>query len=73
VPPAIPSANGPFSGIVADFNSDDKINMVSSMGVNKNTINAATRDPKEYFDTCLYCGNQNLEWIIDDANNRTRS
>ncbi len=73
VPPASPFANGPSSGIVADFNSDDKISMVSSMGVDKNTLNAATRDPEEYFDTCLYCGNQNLEWTVNDAANKTRN
>jgi hypothetical protein len=62
VPPAAPSANGPLSGLFADFNGQGEIASVTRMGADKKTAMAATADPQDYFDVCLRCGSQDVEW-----------
>ncbi|MPL65630.1 hypothetical protein SDC9_11294 [bioreactor metagenome] len=62
VDPIAPSANGLISGMVGVFNSDDEILSINSLGANKTTINQAAEQPQAYFDLCLNCGSQQVEW-----------
>jgi len=65
VPPAAPTANGPISGLTADFDPAGNITSITRLGAEKSTVRAATAQPREYFDVCLRCGSQEVEW--DDA------
>lgn len=60
--PAAPSANGPVSAMVGDFDTESHIIRISSLGADKAAINAASRWPQEYFDICLKCGSHEIEW-----------
>lgn len=62
VSPVSPSANGLITGMIGDFNGGDNIVSINSLGADKKTINAATGQPQSYFDTCLACGSQEVEW-----------
>lgn len=61
VDPIAPSANGPVSGMVGNFSSDEIVS-INSLGANKTLINEAAEQPQSYFDICLSCGSQQLEW-----------
>jgi len=62
VSPAAPTANGPVSGLYADFAADGSLATITRMGAEKSTAKAAGANPAEYFDTCLVCGGQDIEW-----------
>jgi hypothetical protein len=62
--PAAPLANGPVSGMIGDFDQESHIISISSAGANKADINAASRWPQGYFDTCLQCGSREIEWSV---------
>lgn len=62
ISPAAPSANGPLSGMFADFDGQGEIVSVTRMGADKRTAMAATEDPRKFFDLCLRCGSQDIEW-----------
>lgn len=64
--PASPYSNGPLSGLIGDF-SENGLEQLTSMGAAKAVVNAATSKPKEYFDTCFYCGSQQVVWEEDLA------
>ncbi|CUH96360.1 hypothetical protein P22_2450 [Propionispora sp. 2/2-37] len=64
VSPASQYANGPLSGLIADF-ADETLQQVTSLGADKKTINAANAKPQEFFDTCFYCGSQQISWEKD--------
>lgn len=62
-----PSANGAISGLVGNFNNDDEILSINSLGANKTIINEAAEQPQSYFDICLNCGSQQVEWPSSNA------
>jgi hypothetical protein len=62
VPPAAPTANGPVSGLAADFDQTGHITSITRLGADKSTVRAATAQPRDYFDVCLQCGSQDIEW-----------
>ncbi|MDR3560046.1 MAG: hypothetical protein P4N59_01205 [Negativicutes bacterium] len=62
VPPAAPSANGPLSGLNADFDLAGKMTSVTRLGADKAAVRAATANPRDYFDVCLKCGSSEIEW-----------
>jgi hypothetical protein len=62
VPPAAPTANGPISGMSADFDQAGNITSVTRLGAEKAAVRAATVQPRDYFDVCLKCGSQDIEW-----------
>lgn len=64
--PASPYSNGPLSGLIGDF-SESGLEQLTSMGAAKTIVNAASSNPKEYFDTCFYCGSQEVVWEEDLA------
>lgn len=57
VPPAVATANGPVSGIMASFSPDGEIETMTRTGVDKQTTRLASANPREYFDICPLCGN----------------
>ncbi|MEG6586332.1 hypothetical protein [Dendrosporobacter sp. 1207_IL3150] len=62
VPPSAPTANGPVSGMIAQFNNQNDVVSVSSLGASKASITKAVDDPKQFFDTCIHCGSQDIDW-----------
>ncbi len=62
VPPVSPTANGPASGLIADFDDSGDLVTITRLGADKVTAKAAGGHPSEYFDTCLACGSQDVDW-----------
>lgn len=62
VPPAAPTANGLMSGLLGDFAATGGLSTVTRLGADKATATAAGEHPADYFDTCLACGSQDVEW-----------
>ncbi len=62
VPPVSASANGLVSGLLADFTSDGRITSITRLGADKSTTRSAQKDPDKYFDICLVCGHQEVDW-----------
>ncbi|MDR3592561.1 MAG: hypothetical protein P4N41_23130 [Negativicutes bacterium] len=62
VAPVAPTANGPISGLNADFDPAGNITSITRLGADKSAVRAATAQPREYFDVCLSCGSQDIEW-----------
>lgn len=61
-PPAAPTANGPISSLMADFNDDNSINQMSTLGPSIDEAQEAWEAPRSYFDTCYVCGSQKIGW-----------
>ncbi|QJW44478.1 hypothetical protein HA075_01030 [bacterium BFN5] len=62
VPPSAPTANGLVSGIVGQFNHQSEVVSINSMGATKASIRQAVDNPQQYFDTCIRCGSQDINW-----------
>jgi hypothetical protein len=62
VPPAAPTANGFASGLLGDFNDGGELVTITRLGADKSMARAAGGHPAEYFDTCLVCGSQDVDW-----------
>lgn len=62
VPPAAPTANGPVSGLLGNFEPGGELATVSRVGADKKTARQAGVNPQEYFDICLRCGSQQIDW-----------
>lgn len=62
VPPVAPTANGPISGLIADFDEDGYITEMESMGADIDTAQEAWEQPAEYFNVCYECGGTEIEW-----------
>lgn len=62
VPPVAPTANGPVSGLLGDFAASGGLATITRLGADKATAMAAGDQPAEYFDTCMACGSQEVEW-----------
>lgn len=62
VEPIAPSANGLISGMVGNFDHTNAIVSINSLGANKTIINDAAEQPQSYFDICVNCGSQQVEW-----------
>ena len=62
VPPAAPTANGPLSGLIADFNSQGYITEMDSLGAAMDIAQEAWENPDEYFDICFHCGSKQIVW-----------
>jgi hypothetical protein len=63
VPPASPTANGLVSGLLGDFGADGGLVTITRLGADKATAKAAGGYPDEYFDICLVCGSQDIDWV----------
>lgn len=62
VPPAAPTANGFASGLLGDFDTGGELVTITRLGADKATVRAAGGQPADYFDTCLACGSQDIDW-----------
>ncbi len=62
IPPVAPTANGLASGLLATFEPQGGLATVTRLGADKGTAQAARANPREYFDTCLACGSQDIAW-----------
>jgi len=62
VPPAAPAANGPVSGLIANFDEQGYITEMDSMANNLDLVQEAWEMPKEFFDTCYECGSNEIIW-----------
>ncbi len=62
VPPASPTANGFASGLLGDFAANGGLVTITRLGADKAIARAAGGQPDEYFDTCLACGGQDIDW-----------
>lgn len=62
VPPAAPTANGPVSGIVANFDENGYITDMESLGADMEAIQEAWDHPAEFFNICYVCGSKNIDW-----------
>lgn len=62
VPPVAPTANGPVSGLLGDFDGAGNLLSVTRLGADKATATAAGREPQSYFDVCPNCGSQDITW-----------
>lgn len=61
-PPAAPTANGPLSGIIGQFDQQSQMVSMNSWGVSKNMRWQAVANPQQFFDTCTKCGGQMIDW-----------
>ena len=62
VPPAAPTANGPISGLVANFDEEGYITEMESVGADLDTAQEAWEKPSEYSDVCYECGSNQIVW-----------
>lgn len=62
VPPVAPTANGPVSGLVANFDEEGYITEMESVGADLDTAQEAWERPTRYFDTCYVCGSNQIIW-----------
>lgn len=61
LPPIAPYSNGPLSALVGDF-AENSVSNITSIGADKEITTLAFKRPEDYFDTCMKCGSQDLEW-----------
>ncbi len=62
VPPSAPTTNGLISGVIGQFNNQNKIVSINSLGASKASIRQAVDQPEAFFDTCIRCGSQDIHW-----------
>ncbi len=62
IPPAALTANGPISGLVANFDRDGYITEMESTGADIDTAQEAWEKPNEFFDLCYECGSSRIDW-----------
>lgn len=62
VPPAAPTANGPVSGLIADFDKDGYISEMESLTSDLDSVQEAWERPVEYFNVCYECGSNEIYW-----------
>lgn len=62
VPPTAPTANGPVSGLVANFDQDGYITEMESMTSDLEAVQEAWERPTDYFNVCYECGSEEIEW-----------
>ncbi len=62
IPPVAPTANGPISGLVANFDCGGSIVEMNSIGADIDTAQEAWEEPQEYFDVCFTCGSKDIVW-----------
>ncbi|HMM22502.1 MAG TPA: hypothetical protein PKA10_17405 [Selenomonadales bacterium] len=62
ISPAAPTANGPMTGIMADFQPGGELGTITQMTTDRKEASRAAARPREYFDTCLKCGSQDVDW-----------
>ncbi|ADG82474.1 hypothetical protein [Thermincola potens] len=63
IPPAAPTANGPISGLVANFDGEGSISEMECMGADLDTAQEAWENPRTYFDICLECASNDISWV----------
>jgi len=62
IPSVAPTANGPLSGICADFAAGEAMLSITYQGNDKKALKMAINTPRDYFDICLKCGGENIDW-----------
>lgn len=62
VPPASLTANGPVSGLVADFDKAGYITEMESLTSDLDVVQEAWERPEEYFNICYNCGSEDIYW-----------
>ncbi|MFZ3172183.1 MAG: hypothetical protein WA118_09395 [Carboxydocellales bacterium] len=61
-PPEAPEANGPASSLMANFDQEGYLDYFESLGAEEEITQHAWEDPQGYFDMCMECGSNNVEW-----------
>ncbi len=62
IPSGAPWADGPVSGLVANF-SQGEVPLLENMGASHDIAREAFARPEAYFDTCQNCGSHNVVWL----------
>lgn len=62
IPPVAPTANGPISGILAEFDDNGYITEMTSVNGDIDIAQEAWENPKNYFNICYLCGGNNIAW-----------
>lgn len=62
IEPVASTANGPASGIIADFDTEGYITEMESLNGDMDAAQEAWESPREYFDTCYECGSEQIVW-----------
>lgn len=66
--PASPSANGPVSGLLGDFDPQGRLIGITRLGADNKTARSAQKDPEWFFDVCQQCGDRAVEWEGQPSN-----
>jgi hypothetical protein len=61
-PPEAPTANGPISSLIVNFDEEGYVDEMESFGANIDEAQEAWENPDHYFNTCYFCGSTNVEW-----------
>lgn len=61
VPSPAPYANGPLSGLMADYDGST-LTGLTRLGADRAAQREAQRSPETYFDLCYQCGGTDIEW-----------
>lgn len=62
IPTDPPTANGPISGLMGHFSNEGNLENMESMGASLEEAQEAFERPDRYFDVCLACGSQEVQW-----------
>ena len=62
VPPSSPTANGPVSGLIADFDDDGLITEMESLTGDLKSVQEAWDNPSRFFNICYECGSNDIVW-----------
>ena len=62
IPPVAPTANGPVSGLIANFDDEGYITEMESIGADLDCAQEAWERPDEYFNVCYECGSNDVIW-----------
>lgn len=60
--PASPTANGPSSGLWADFDESGQLVEVMSNRSEVEQRDILTENPKSVIDLCMNCGSRDIKW-----------
>lgn len=62
IPGVAPTANGPITGLVANFDREGYISQIESMNGDIDLAQEAWERPQDFFDICYVCGSDRIIW-----------